>query len=113
MIWHEFMDLSQDALKYYSDQSLKKEDANLFWKLQQQVTKEFSGYTDLQIRYVGYDRDYKGVSNLKPNNYFFVNPKLGFQYQPKSNLILYASYGRASREPLRDDFINSMNATET
>jgi iron complex outermembrane receptor protein len=111
VIWHEFMDLSQDALEYYNDQSLKK-DANLFWKLQQQVTKEFSGYADLQIRYVSYDRDYKGVSNLKPNNYFFVNPKLGFQYQPKSNLILYASYGRASREPLRDDFINSVNATE-
>jgi len=109
VVWHEFKDLAQDPFNYYNNQSLKK-DANVFWKLQHQISKKFSGYGDLQLRYVNYDLDFNGNKNVKPNNYFFINPKLGFQYQAKSNLIVYANYGRASREPLRDDFINSVSS---
>lgn len=113
VIWHEFMDMEKGAFNYY-DNSSKKNDANVYWKVQHRFTKELSAFTDVQVRQVGYSwfgpsmsGFIQGTPHQHSTTYLFFNPKAGVQYQRKSNQFMYLTYGRASREPVRDDFINS------
>ncbi|MFM9944999.1 MAG: TonB-dependent receptor [Bacteroidia bacterium] len=113
VIWHEFMDMEKGTFNYYDNDS-RKTDANMYWKVQHKFTKELSAFTDMQVRQVGYSwfgPSSTGAFYIPPGHqstsYFFFNPKAGIQFQPKSNQFMYLTYGRASREPVRDDFINS------
>lgn len=109
VIWHEFMNMEKGAFNYY-DNSSKKTDANVYWKVQHRFTKELSAFTDLQLRHVYYSwfgPTNTGINEQQNTNYLFFNPKAGLQYQPKSNQIIYLTYGRGSHEPIRDDFVNS------
>jgi iron complex outermembrane receptor protein len=113
VIWHEFMDMEKGAFNYY-DNSSKKTDANVYWKVQHRFTKELSAFTDVQLRHVYYSwfgpsmsGFIQGTPHQHSTTYLFFNPKAGVQYQRKSNQFIYLTYGRASREPVRDDFINS------
>jgi iron complex outermembrane receptor protein len=109
VIWHEFMNMEKGAFNYY-DNSSKKTDANVYWKVQHRFTKELSAFTDLQLRHVYYSwfgPTNTGINEQQNTNYLFFNPKAGLQYQPNSNQIIYLTYGRGSHEPIRDDFVNS------
>lgn len=109
VIWHEFMDMEKGAFNYYDNKSLKT-DANAYWKVQHRFTKELSAFTDMQVRHIYYEwfgPNNTGTSEQQNTSYLFFNPKAGVQYQPKTNQLLYLTYGRGSHEPIRDDFVNS------
>ncbi len=109
VIWHEFIDMEKGAFNYY-DNSSKKTDANVYWKVQHRFTKELLAFTDVQLRHVYYSwfgPNNTGINEQQNTNYLFFNPKAGVQYQPKSNQLIYLTYGRGSHEPIRDDFVNS------
>jgi iron complex outermembrane receptor protein len=82
-----------------------KSDLNLYAKLQQQITKHWQAFADMQVRNVDYEingfKDHPGL--LISKNYVFLNPKAGITYN-KNNEQAYLSYSIAAKEPNRDDF---------
>ena len=93
--------------KYYSNDALKK-DFSGYAKWTQQLKKGLYSFVDVQLRNVDYTingfRKNPGINVHKA--YTFLNPKAGITYSI-NNLKLYASYGRAAKEPNRDDFEES------
>lgn len=83
----------------------EKTDMSVYGKWQQLLDKNWSLFTDLQIRRVEYViqgfRD-NPILNVV-NQYNFFNPKLGITYR-KNSLMSYVSYSVANKEPNRDDF---------
>lgn len=113
VIWHEFMDMEKGAFNYYDNKNLKT-DANAYWKVQHRFTKELSAFTDMQVRHIYYEwfgPNNTGTNEQQNTSYLFFNPKAGLQYQPKSNQLMYLTYGRGSHEPIRDDFVNSSTSS--
>jgi iron complex outermembrane recepter protein len=90
--------------KWY-DVDAFKTDANGYVKLLRKLSRDWSGYLDLQYRHVGYDIN--GFDDnpvlLVHNNYDFFNPKAGLSYS-RNNWSGYLSGSVASKEPNRDDF---------
>jgi iron complex outermembrane recepter protein len=90
--------------KYYN-QPAYKTDVNLYAKWQQQLSKHWDVFTDLQYRFVNYTingfRNNPAV-NIK-SKYHFVNPKIGASYR-NQNWSGFISYAVANKEPNRDDF---------
>jgi len=109
VIWHEFMDDMADDISYYSNRSIKT-DASAYWKLNYALNGRISAFSDMQVRSVYYD--WYGPNDNGPpvqqnTNYLFFNPKAGVKYIKNTRESMYLTFGRASREPVRDDFINS------
>lgn len=101
--------------RYYSGDA-NKNDFSVFSKATFKFAEKFTGYIDLQGRFVKYktnglnsDRDVF-VTNAKFN---FFNPKVGLTYKHCDVNSFYVSYARANREPNRDDFENGVNENET
>ncbi|RYD79192.1 MAG: TonB-dependent receptor, partial [Sphingobacteriales bacterium] len=93
--------------EWYNNDAIKK-DYSLYTKWTEQLGKGFQTFIDLQVRKVDYSiggfRNNPGLSVDK--SYSFFNPKAGLTYSWK-NMQAYISYGRASKEPNRDDFETS------
>lgn len=109
IVWYELMNKKEGNIRYYSNYSYKT-DANIYWKMQYKLHKDLFIFTDIQLRHIYYDwygPDISGKFKQQNKNYFFFNPKAGFQYQINPKSLFYFTFGRASREPVRDDFINS------
>lgn len=109
VIWHEFMDDNAKDITYYSNKSLKT-DANVYCKLHYAVNSRISAFSDLQVRSVYYQwfgPDNTGISANQHTDYLFFNPKAGIKFQKSTKESMYLTIGRASREPVRDDFINA------
>ncbi|MGV3657348.1 MAG: TonB-dependent receptor [Chitinophagaceae bacterium] len=87
------------------DNDADKNDWNVYGKWQQQLAPSLQLFTDLQLRRIGYRadgfRDYPTLS--VDESYTFFNPKAGLSYT-KNNIMAYASYSVANKEPNRDDF---------
>ncbi|MEO6404468.1 MAG: TonB-dependent receptor plug domain-containing protein [Ferruginibacter sp.] len=83
----------------------KKKDFSAFAKWTEQLTNHWSSFVDMQVRRVEYDID--GFRNnpllILRNQYFFLNPKAGLIFTKGSNKF-FLSYGRAEKEPNRDDY---------
>ncbi len=60
-------------------------------------------YGDAQVRHAGFR--YEGDVPLGSVDWTFVNPRLGLRWDARSSLGLFASVGRASREPARSDML--------
>src|SRR5262249_3768784 len=60
-------------------------------------------YGDAQLRHARFR--YSGAVPLGSVTWTFVNPKLGARYQPSGAVSVYASVGRATREPTRNDLL--------
>ena len=102
VIWARYAATSELGDHYY-DYYGNKNDANVFTKINYQLTYKFSLYGDLQYRNVTYKAD--GVADNPVNDTFnFFNPKAGLNYTINSKNILYASYAKANREPNRTDY---------
>lgn len=91
---------------YYGKYPSQKYDAYLYAKWNYNINSLFHLYADVQERFTqykitGYEED--PTLKLSPH-YFFFNPKIGFSYTPK-NQKLYLSFGKASKEPSRDDYL--------
>jgi iron complex outermembrane recepter protein len=82
-----------------------KTDANSFVKWQQQLSKKFDLYADLQYRHVNYRIDgFRNNPGVAVNQqYNFINPKAGISLISEK-LRWSLSYALANKEPNRDDF---------
>ena len=95
--------------KYYENVA-GKHDFNAFFKSLYSFNDQWKAYLDLQYRNVNYnyegevrfDREVVGEAQFN-----FFNPKVGLTYLPTENSKVFAFFGRGSKEPNRDDFIDN------
>ena len=95
---------------YFSDAS--KTDFSIFSKATFNLNTKWNAYVDIQGRFVNYKTDGLTSDRAAINvdeNFSFFNPKLGLTYLVNDNNSMYLSYGRANREPNRDDFEDNPN----
>ncbi|MEO9145262.1 MAG: TonB-dependent receptor plug domain-containing protein [Ginsengibacter sp.] len=90
--------------KYYNNPA-QKNDLNFYGKFMQMLGSGFTGFLDLQGRFIAYR-----INGFKNNpavilnkKYSFFNPKAGFSFN-KNNYQAYLSFSVAAHEPNRDDF---------
>jgi len=95
-----FQDL--DGVRQYENTGRKWEGSG-FVKLGYDVAPRWNLFADLQLRHAEFR--YLGAVDLGPVSWDFVNPKLGVRWTPRDGLSLYASYGSAGREPVRNDLL--------
>jgi iron complex outermembrane recepter protein len=90
--------------KYYSTTAYKN-DANVYTKLQQRISKKLEAFADLQYRNVIYTiNGFRNNPTINTNaTYNFINPKIGISYKYQ-NWTGFVSYAQANKEPNRDDF---------
>lgn len=104
----------QPGMEYYSNNA-KKNDLNLYAKVQWEFVRGLSAFADLQYRHVGYtmqglNDNWDGNAQIRMNidaKFDFFNPKFGLNYQIAPNHRLYASYAITHREPTRDNYIEN------
>ncbi len=106
VIWAQFAGDSEYGDRYYSGNGDKNE-FNVFSKATFKINDQWSVYGDLQGRFVSYRTS--GLTSdkvplVESETFDFFNPKAGLSYTLNANHQLYFSYGRASREPNRNDF---------
>ncbi len=114
VIWTQFAGGSEIRDRYYSGNGDKNE-FTLFSKATLNINDSWSLYGDLQGRFISYrtsgftsDRVLMEVDE----NYEFFNPKAGISLQINNENQLYASYGRANREPRRSDLEQGIFSAE-
>ena len=94
----------------YLDLPAHKRDLNFYGKISQNFGAGFSGFLDLQGRFINYHiagfDDHPEIDIRK--QYSFFNPKIGLSYN-MYNFQAYASWSIASKEPNRDDFEAGIN----
>jgi iron complex outermembrane receptor protein len=107
IIWAKYASASNLGDKYYLNDA-KKDDISTFLKADFTFEKWLL-FADIQYRNINYqvkgdDDKIKGMDFKRKFN--FVNPKLGITYLINENSNLYASYAYASKEPVRNDFVD-------
>ena len=105
VIWARNAGNSEIRNRYYDNFGNKKE-ANVFSKLEIQLTSQWLGYLDLQYRSVNYEADALFEGNKVDATFEFFNPKAGLTFRHNNNHYFYTSYARAQREPNRTDYEN-------
>jgi iron complex outermembrane receptor protein len=91
---HRWYDIDADKKEY-----------SAYIKWTQNLSARWQSYLDVQIRNVdyriiGFRNNPDVISN---NKFLFLNPKAGITYS-SNDFVSYASIGKASKEPNRDDF---------
>ncbi len=95
---------------HYYDNTGKKQDFNVFGKVNFNATEKLSLFADLQYRNVNYEVSgtHNNLQALSINDKMnFFNPKVGATYFLNQQSNFYASFSVANKEPNRDDYINS------
>lgn len=107
--WATYPAAIPKGYRYY-DNDAAKSDFSGYGKWTEKLTAHWQSFVDLQVRAVKYQ-----INGFKYNpdilvdeNYTFFNPKAGITYSVK-NMHAYLSYGRAAKEPNRDDFESGMS----
>ncbi len=94
----------------YFNAPAKKNDFNLYAKLMQSFGSGFTGFLDMQGRFVKYMingfKDHPDI--LIDKKYSFFNPKTGISFN-RNNYQAYLSFSVAAKEPNRDDFEAGIN----
>lgn len=93
------LDIADDQI--YLNTGFKKT-ANGFAKAEYQIDKWLL-YGDLQLRWAEFE--YKGDIDLGSVDWTFLDPKIGFRRSISRGMSVYASIGRAQREPTRMDLL--------
>ncbi len=114
VIWAQNAGGSEIRDRYY-DGNGKKNEFTIFTKATYKVNDQWSVYGDLQERFVNYKTS--GLTSDRvplevDENYSFFNPKAGLTFKLNQKNQLYASYGKAHREPRRSDFENGVTKPE-
>lgn len=114
VIWSRFAGDSEIRDNYYFGTGTKQE-FTAFSKATLKVDDRLSLFGDLQGRFVNYETT--GLTSDKENllvdeNFNFFNPKAGATLELNADQQLYASYGKARREPRRRDFENGITNPE-
>lgn len=104
------------STEYYRNYSTKY-DANIFAKVNWNVTKGLNLFGDLQYRHIthkitgvndNYDNITDALQRLDINrNYDFFNPKAGINYSFAKNHAVYLSFSVAQKEPTRNNFTDT------
>jgi iron complex outermembrane receptor protein len=108
IIWAEYAAGTKPGDAYYDNTGFKT-DFNIFLKAGFSPVKDLTLYGDMQYRQIVYTAHgiESDLNNVDINETFhFFNPKLGLSYSAKAG-TLYASYGIAHREPIRDDYVDA------
>lgn len=115
VLWAQFAGGSEIRDRYYFGTGDKNE-FTIFGKATYRIDEKWSVFGDLQGRFVRYKTN--GITSdlieLNENEtYNFFNPKAGATFKINTKNQLYASYGRANREPRRSDFEQGIFTAET
>jgi len=104
IIWAKEQNKVPANYRWYNNPA-RKYDFSSYAKWTQSFGKYFQTFADFQVRNINYAiNGFRNNPTIKLHkDYFFVNPKAGITYS-KNNYKIYASYGRAVKEPNRDDF---------
>lgn len=115
VIWGSDLAPNTEIRDRYYDGDATKNDFSVFSKATFKFAEKFTGYVDLQGRFVSYktngiDSDRRDfLTNAKFN---FFNPKVGLTYRHCDFNSFYASFAVANREPNRDDFKGKITKNE-
>jgi len=114
VIWARFASDSEIRDKYYFSDATKNE-FTVFSKATFKLDTKWQLFIDLQGRFIDYKTggitsDLVGIDVDK--NFEFFNPKAGITYQLDSRNQFYGYYGRANREPTRNDFEEGISTAE-
>ena len=109
VIWMKVAGDANSDHEWYHGTGLKK-DANLFARYNVQITDKLNAVADLQYRYINYniggiDDNLRDIRQHHEFNFF--NPKFGLFYLPGEHQEASLSFGRANREPNRDNFVDA------
>ena len=104
IIWARFANNTDYRDRYYDDESTKT-DFNTYAKAIFKLNSQWSLFSDLQYRRVGYEANGQDTG-LVDDNFDFFNPKAGLTFDLNPNNNFYFSYARANREPNRNDYEN-------
>ncbi|MEP2446787.1 MAG: TonB-dependent receptor [Balneola sp.] len=116
VIWARFAGNSEFEDRYYDNNAIKT-DANVYGKAQYFFNENLSSYLDLQVRTIRYEFDGIDIQNntvvdiRDTDNLTFFNPKFGLSYTVNDGNRLFASFGVASKEPTRDEYVESSAAS--
>jgi iron complex outermembrane receptor protein len=102
------------SYQYYFNNGLK-DDMNFFLKHTYQATEQLSVFVDLQYRGISYKtsgRENRQFDFNIDRDFHFFNPKFGLTWNITPSQNFYASYSRANREPVRDDFVDALGGVE-
>lgn len=119
VIWARYAGNSEYEDRYYDNDGVKEE-FNIWGKLQVRPSENLNTYLDLQLRGVSYDFLGNGfirsagssdrdslVALQQTDNLLFFNPKIGFVYHLEDQQRVYASFAVGSKEPTRDEYVDS------
>lgn len=106
VIWARYASNSEIRDRYYEGNGQKSE-FTIFSKATYRINEKWSFFGDLQGRFLNYKTS--GITSdlalLNVNeNYSFFNPKAGLTYKLNLSNQFYFSYGKAHREPSRNDY---------
>ena len=109
------LEISEDhPYEWYRNRG-QKHDNTAFLKLNYDFSQRFNMYGDLQVRFVDYtlsgmDDSFDSIPYHE--NYLFVNPKFGANYQINPENRLYFLAGLTHREPTRSDIKDAIENGE-
>jgi iron complex outermembrane receptor protein len=114
VIWARFADNSEIRDRYYFSDATKDE-FTVFSKATYRINGQWQVFADLQGRFISYKTG--GITSdivaIDVNeNFAFFNPKAGVSFQIDPANQLYAYYGKAHREPARNDFEDGITIPE-
>lgn len=106
VIWARYASTSEIRDRYY-DSNGEKSEFTVFSKATYRINDKFSVFGDLQGRFLNYNTT--GITSdlvlmEMDEDYAFFNPKAGLTYKLNPGNQFYFSYGRAHREPSRNDY---------
>ncbi|NNC49955.1 MAG: TonB-dependent receptor [Flaviramulus sp.] len=116
VIWGSNLASNTKIRDRYYEGDATKNDFSIFSKATFKLAEKITGFVDLQGRFVSYKTNGLNsdrVEFVTDANFSFFNPKMGFTYKHCDFNSFYTSYGRANREPNRDDFKSGVTENET
>ncbi len=109
IIWGNILPANLEIRDRYYESDSEKNEWSYFAKLNLNLNDTWRLFGDIQHRLVNYKTTGLTSDRVPINineSYNFFNPKMGVTYIINDAQHLYASYGRAHKEPSRDDFEN-------
>lgn len=109
VIWATYF-LNRNIRHRYNNNTGKKSDVSLYNKTIFKWSEDKTFFADLQIRKINYDFlgfDASAQQANQTDDLLFFNPKIGFSWNVQDNLTTYISLSKASKEPTRDEYVNS------
>lgn len=94
----------------YDLNTANKNSGNLYLKLNFKPLEKLNVFIDVQAKQIDYKFlgfDDSNLPKTQIKSFTFINPKLGLSYNANQHLNLYASLSTASKEPNRNDFVQS------